>query len=87
MSMTKIETSKKSRSQYKDGLTALDKILEKVQELVMLQGGGIFEVFRFIDADDSNSIEFSEFQDVVKKLGVNVTRDEVKTIFRKYDEN
>lgn len=36
LSMTKIETSKKSRSQYKDGLTALEKILEKVQELVML---------------------------------------------------
>jgi hypothetical protein len=53
----------------------------------MQQGGGVFEVFRFFDADESNSIDYSEFKDVVKKLGVKVEDGQLKTLFRKYDLN
>jgi Ca2+-binding EF-hand superfamily protein len=53
----------------------------------MRQGGGVFEVFKFMDADESNAIDFSEFKDVVKKLGVSVTTEQVRTLFRKYDVN
>lgn len=40
-----------------------------------------------MDADQSNSIDFNEFKDVVKKLGVNATSEQIKTLFRKYDDN
>ena len=79
----------KRKSQRKKEQNAAETIRKLIHKQIAGAGGGLGDMFRLIDSDDSKGISFKEFKTFVKKTGKckGFSNDEFRQAFDHIDDD
>ena len=65
----------------------MKKILGNLKVLLAKENQSVEEIFKMYDKNDSQTLDFDEFKEMIQKIDPNVTQKEIEYIFRRLDQD
>ena len=63
------------------------KILGNIKVMLAKENLNVEEIFNMYDKNDSQTLDFQEFSEMIQKIDENVTDKEIEYIFRRLDQD